>query len=165
MRQNGGGISSSMPSCRTLRSTWPFFGVDTTLCTPGAPLPRKDPALMTSQEVVHALRHTAVEHNIRLMHRLSREQLFVGTLEAARGEKDPARIRAYVAIFEEYFTYWSVSQKEQTLEFLYELLLQPDGDIRRQSAHLMGHILAGFSPAIRRNFRRCRTQFPGGASL
>ena len=122
-----------------------FFGVDTTLRTPGgAPLPRKDPALMTSQEVVHALRHTAVEHNIRLMHRLSREQLFVGTLEAARGEKDPARIRAYVAIFEEYFTYWSVSQKEQTLEFLYELLLQPDGDIRRQSAHLMGHILAGF---------------------
>ena len=73
--------------------------MDTTLRTPGgAPLPRKDPALMTSQEVVHALRHTAVEHNIRLMHRLSREQLFVGTLEAARGEKDPARIRAYVAI-------------------------------------------------------------------
>lgn len=121
-----------------------FFGVDTTLKAAGTPLPRKDPALMTSKEVVHALRHTAVDHNIRLMHRLGHERLFVGILEAARGEKDPARIRAYVSIFEEYFTYWSVGQKEQTLEFLYELLLLPDGDIRRQAANLIGRILAGF---------------------
>lgn len=122
-----------------------FFGVDTALETPGGPpLPRKDPALMTSREVVYALRHTAVDHNIRLMHRLGHERLFVGILEAARGEKDPARIRAYVSIFEEYFTYWSAGQKEQTLEFLYELLLLPDGDIRRQAASLMGRILAGF---------------------
>ena len=54
-----------------------------------------------------ALRRTAVDHNIRLMHRLGREQLFGNTLEAARGEKDPARLRAYVSIFEEYFTYWN----------------------------------------------------------
>lgn len=122
-----------------------FFGVDTTLATAGGtPLPRKDPALMGFKEVVHALRHTAVDHNIRLMHRLGHERLFVGILEAARGEKDPARIRAYVSIFEEYFTYWSAGQKEQTLEFLYELLLLPDGDIRRQAASLMGRILAGF---------------------
>ena len=121
------------------------FGVDTTLETAGVvPQPRKDPALMASREVVHALRHTAVDHNIRLMHRLGHERLFVGILEAARSEKDPARIRAYVSIFEEYFTYWSVGQKEQTLEFLYELLLLPDGDVRRQAASLMGRILAGF---------------------
>ena len=122
-----------------------FFGVDITLETSGGtPIVRKDPALMTTKEVVHALRHTAVDHNIRLMHRLGHEQLFAGILEAARGEKEPARIRAYVSIFEEYFTYWSTGQKEQTLEFLYELLLSPDGDIRRQAAHLMGRILAKF---------------------
>ena len=122
-----------------------FFGVDTTLeTTGGPPTPRKDAALMTTKEVVHALRHTAVDHNIRLMHRLGHEQLFAGILEAARGEKEPARIRAYVSIFEEYFTYWSASQKEQTLEFLYELLLSTDGDIRRQAAVLMGRILAKF---------------------
>ena len=121
------------------------FGADITLKTAGGPpLPRKDPALMGEDEVVLGLRMTAVDHNIRLMHRLSRERLFVGTLEAARGEKDPARIRAYVSIFREYFTYWTVEQKEQTLEFLYELLLQPDGDIRRQAAGLMGRILAKF---------------------
>ncbi len=121
------------------------FGVDITLETPGGPaLPRKNAALMTEEEVVCGLRRTAVEHNIRLMHRLSRERLFIATLEAARGEKNPARIRAYVSIFGEYFTYWSTAQKEQTLEFLYELLLQPDGDVRRQAAALMGRILAGF---------------------
>ena len=121
------------------------FGVDVTLSTAGGPpLPRKDPSLMNEDEVVLGLRRTAVDHNIRLMHRLSRERLFVATLEAARGEKDPARIRAYVSVFREYFTYWTVEQKEQTLEFLYELLLQPDGDIRRQAAGLMGQILSKF---------------------
>ncbi len=121
------------------------FGVDVTLeSSGGAPLPRKDPSLMNEDEVVLGLRRTAVDHNIRLMHRLSRERLFVATLEAARGEKDPGRIRAYVSVFREYFTYWTVEQKEQTLEFLYELLLQPDGDIRRQAAGLMGRILSKF---------------------
>ena len=127
------------------------FGVDTSLSTPGLPpQPRRDPALKNAQEVVQTLRHTAVDHNIRLMHRLGHERLFAGILEAARGEKDPDRIRAYVAIFEEYFTYWSIIQKEQTLEFLYDLLLVPDGDVRRQAANLMGRILARFLSGYRK---------------
>ena len=127
------------------------FGVDPTLESSGiAPLPRRDAALLSAPEVVETLRHTAVDHNLRLMHRLGRERLFAGILEAARGEKDPFRLRAYVSIFEEYFTYWSISQKEQTLEFLYELLLLPDGDIRRQAAALMGRVLAGFLSGYRK---------------
>ena len=137
------------------------FGVDTTLETAGGPCqPRKDAALMTPDEVVLALRRTAVDHNIRLMHRLGRERLFVGILEAARGEKDPARVRAYVLIFEEYFTYWSAGQKEQTLEFLYELLMVPDGDIRRQAAALMGRILAGFHSGYKKELPAGTTPSP-----
>ena len=121
------------------------FGVDTTLRTPrGTPPATKNAALLEAGEVVPALRRTAVDHNIRLMHRLGHEQLFGNTLEAARGEKDPARLQAYVSIFEEYFTYWNASQKQQTLEFLYELLMMPDGNIRRRAAALIGRILAAF---------------------
>ena len=121
------------------------YGVDTTLRTAGGPpVPMKNAALLNAEEVVAALRRTAVDHNIRLMHRLGHEQLFGNTLEAARGEKDPARLQAYVSIFEEYFTYWNASQKQQTLDFLYELLLIPDGDIRRRAAALIGRILAAF---------------------
>ena len=121
------------------------YGVDTTLRTAGGPpVPMKNAALMDAEEVVAALRRTAVDHNIRLMHRLGHEQLFGNTLEAARGEKSPARLQAYVSIFEEYFTYWNASQKQQTLDFLYELLLIPDGDIRRRAAALIGRILAAF---------------------
>ena len=123
------------------------FGVDTTLRTAGGPArPAKNAALLNTDEVVAALRRTAVDHNIRLMHRLGHEQLFGNTLEAARGEKNPARLQAYVSIFEEYFTYWNASQKQQTLDFLYELLLIPDGDIRRRAAALIGRILAAFRP-------------------
>ena len=119
--------------------------MDTTLRTPrGTPPAAKNAALLEAGEVVPALRRTAVDHNIRLMHRLGHEQLFGNTLEAARGEKDPARLQAYVSIFEEYFTYWNASQKQQTLEFLYELLMMPDGNIRRRAAALIGRILAAF---------------------
>ncbi|HWP51157.1 MAG TPA: cytidyltransferase-related domain protein [Clostridia bacterium] len=127
------------------------FGVDTTLAQSFVqPATAKDAALMSVDEAVAALRHRAVDHNIRLMHRLGHGQLFGNILEAARSEKTPDRIRAYVSVFEEYFTYWSTAQKEQTLSFLYELLMYPDGDIRRQAASLIGRILAGFHSGYRK---------------
>lgn len=121
------------------------YGVDTTLQgndTP--PLSRKNIALMRPDEVVKALRLMAVSHNIRLMHQLGHEELFTSILDAARSEKSQTHLQAYINIFEEYFTYWSGIQKEQTLEFLYELLMYPDGGIRRHSAALIGRILASF---------------------
>lgn len=127
------------------------FGVDTTLTLPTVKTASfKDAALMEMDEAVAALRYRAVDHNIRLMHRLSHDQLFGNVLEAARSEKTPDRLRAYVSVFEEYFTYWSAAQKEQMLSFLYELLMHPDGDIRRQAASLLGRILAGFHSGYRK---------------
>ena len=127
------------------------FGVDITLAKPSIPVATaKDAALMGMDEVVADLRYRAVDHNIRLLHRLGHEQLFGNILEAARSEKSADRLRAYVSVFEEYFTYWSTAQKEQTLAFLYELLMHPDGDIRRQAASLMGRVLAGFHSGYRK---------------
>lgn len=121
-----------------------FCGADVELDGSGAPAKRVDAALLNPEKVVEALRRTAVEHNIRLMHRLSHDQLFASVLEAAHSEKEWSRLRAYISVLEEYFTYLSSSQKMQTLDFLYEQLLNPDGDIRRQAATLIGHILAKF---------------------
>lgn len=138
------------------------FGVDTTLEQPSLPpAPVKDAALMNMDEVVEALRYRAVDHNIRLMHRLGHERLFGNILEAARSEKAPDRLRAYVSVFEEYFTYWSAAQKEQTLSFLYELLMHPDGDIRRQAASLVGRILAGFQSGYRKELPKDCDPSPG----
>lgn len=134
-----------------------LFGVDVTLSGANtAPPPKIDPALMDPDQVVQALRMSAVDHNIRLMYRLGHEQLFANILEAARSEQNAARLGAYLGIFEEYFTYWSAAQKEQALEFLYDLLLIPDGDVRRQSAALMGRILAGFNSGYKK-------ELPAGA--
>lgn len=126
------------------------FGVDVSLKGEGVPAHAADPALLTPDGVVSTLRHTAVDHNIRLMYRLSHDELFASVLESARSEKDWGRLRAYVAVFEEYFTYLTSTQKEQTLDFLYELLMHPDGDIRRQAAFLMGRILAEFHSGYRK---------------
>ena len=111
---------------------------------------------MRPDQVVTALRMTAVDHNIRLMHRLGHEQLFANILESARSEQNAARLGAYLGIFEEYFTYWSASQKEQTLEFLYDLLLIPDGGVRRRAAALLGRVLAGFNSGYKK-------ELPAGA--
>ena len=47
------------------------------------------------------------------------------------------QLRAYLNVFEEYFTYLSVRQKTQALSFLYELLMHREGDIRRQAGALI----------------------------
>lgn len=68
-----------------------------------------------------------IEHNIRVMHQMGAERQFGNLLEAARSEKDWKSVRAYLNIFREYFTYTNDKQKEQTLGFLYELLMHREG--------------------------------------
>lgn len=122
------------------------LGVDVTLeGHPTAPVRRPDAALLSHEETVRAFRLLAVEHNLHLMHRFSHERLFANVLEAARSEKAWSRVRAYVSILEEYFTYLTAAQKAQSLSFLYELLMDREGDIRRQAAALIGRIIACFN--------------------
>ena len=121
-------------------------GVDVTLRGRNTePKPQPDIALMKPDEYYRAFCLTAVEHNLNMMRRLSHEGLFSDLLEMARGEKDWTRVRTYLCVLEDYFTYLSTNQKIQTVYFLYELLLHPEGDIRRQAAALMGQVMAKFS--------------------
>ena len=121
------------------------LGVDVDLTgTPGTPKPVKDAALMDPQETLDSLVMLSVEHNIKLMYMLSNEQRFGNIIEAARSAKNWKQLRAYLNIFEEYFTYLSARQKTQALSFLYELLVHREGDIRRQAGALIGQIIAKF---------------------
>ena len=123
-----------------------FYGVDVTLRGHDtAPEQQPDAALMTPEQYYRAFCLMAVEHNLNMMRRLSHEGLFSDLLEKARSEKDWAKVRTYLCILEDYFTYLSANQKIQTVYFLYELLLHPEGDIRRQAAALMGRVMAKFS--------------------
>ncbi|MEA4965358.1 MAG: cytidyltransferase-related domain protein [Oscillospiraceae bacterium] len=142
-------------------------GVDVTLSGKRTePWIRKNIALLNPEETDQVFRLMAVGHNLSMMHQFGQERLFAEMLEAARSEKDWTKVRTYLSIFEEYFTYLSAGQKTQTLQFLYELLLSREGDIRRQAATLMGRILARFNlrykkeiPASEDQDRLDQTQF------
>ena len=121
------------------------MGVDVTLSgQAAAPLPQPDAALMEPAQAMEALRMLGVEHNVALMSRLTGQRSFAGLLEQARGETDWRRLRACLGVLESYSVYLGYAQKVQTLAFLYELLMHREGDIRRQSAALMGEIIARF---------------------
>ena len=72
---------------------------------------RKDRVLLDMTETVNALKHMTFAHNISLMHKLSHEISFGTVLEAARSAKNWKNSRAYINIFEEYFTYMTQKQK------------------------------------------------------
>ncbi|MCI9156217.1 MAG: cytidyltransferase-related domain protein, partial [Lawsonibacter sp.] len=114
------------------------------------PVPHKDPALMSPDETLDGLILLSVEHSLKLMHMLSNEQKFGNIIESARSAKSWQQLRAYLNVFEEYFTYLSVRQKTQALSFLYELLMHREGDIRRQAGALIGQIIARFHLVYRK---------------
>lgn len=110
----------------------------------------KDVALLGSQEVVDKFKYLAVDHNIRLMNKFNNQAAFGNLIEAARSEKFWKNLRAYMNILDEYSTYMTKSQKEMTLYFLYDILSNKEGDIRRQAAVLMGKIITNYDEEYRK---------------
>ncbi|MBR2627623.1 MAG: hypothetical protein IKD30_05105, partial [Peptococcaceae bacterium] len=110
----------------------------------------RDIALVDAQQAITSFKFMAIRHNIWLMEFLNTETSFGTLLEAARSEKDWKNTRAYIHIFEEYYTYMTQRQKIMTLNFLYELLMHREGDIRRQAAALMGKIIVRYDEIYRK---------------
>lgn len=117
-----------------------------------APEPRKatDAALLCAQDALDALRDLTFENNVQLMHTISTDASFDLLLEQARGERNTQRIRTYLRLFDEYNTYMTRSNKQKLLAFLYELLMSPEGDIRRIAGNIMGELLANSGPKYRK---------------
>lgn len=128
-----------------------FLGVDVELNgNPPEPQKALDISIQPSEQIVRSFVFLGIEHNIDVMHRLGTERQFGNILEAARSEKDWKNVRAYLNIFNEYSIHLNHKQKEQTLSFLYELLLNREGDIRRQAAALIGKMFADFNAGYRK---------------
>lgn len=127
------------------------LGVDVNLDgRPAKPEPPADISLRDAARTVESLVFMGIEHNIDVMHQMGAERQFGNLLEAARSEKSWKNVRAYLNIFTEYFTYTNDKQKEQTLSFLYELLMHREGDIRAQAARLLGNVIAQFNAGYRK---------------
>jgi len=117
---------------------------------PAKPEPLPDISLRSADQTVESLVFMGIEHNIDVMHQMGAERQFGNLLEAARSEKSWKNVRAYLNILNEYFPYTNDKQKEQTLGFLYELLMHREGDIRTQAARLLGNVIAQFNAGYRK---------------
>lgn len=114
------------------------------------PANRPDASLLDQKDCLIALCGQTLENSIRLMYNLAKDVSFGQLLERARGEKNLHRIRTYLRIFEEFSTYMTGANKRRMLGLLYELLMHHQGDVRRQSARIMGSILANSGPNYRK---------------
>lgn len=111
---------------------------------------RKHTSLMQNEEIIENIKYLSVNHNINLMHKLRTDSSLSSILELARSENDWKKLRGYLNILEEYSTHLTQSQKLITLNFLYDLLMNKEDDIRKQSAELMGILIATFDEEYRK---------------
>lgn len=107
-------------------------------------------SLLQDQEIINNIKYLSINHNINLMNKLRDEASLNSILELARSENDWKNIREYLYIFEEYSTYLTQKQKLITIKFLYDQLINPEDDIRRQCAELIGSLIAMFDEEYRK---------------
>lgn len=121
--------------------------------------PRKrEVVLLEDDDLVNQMKFAAIDHNIRLMSKFHVESEFGNLIEAARSERNWKNVRTYIGILNEYSTYMTEKQKLMTAKFLYELLAHKEGDIRTQSAILLGRIVGTFNEEYKK-------ELPEGVSL
>jgi len=115
-------------------------------------------SLMKGNQITENLKYLAINHNIHLMHQFRNETSLNEILEVIRSENDARNLREYLDVLQEYSTYLTQNQKVITLRFLYDKLIHPEEDIRRQCAELIGSLIALFDEDYRK-------EIPEGVSL
>ena len=111
---------------------------------------KRDVSLLSAQDALQKLCEMTLSGSIRLMRTITTDQSFDQLMEHAKGEKNLQRIRTYLMLLQEYSTYMTKNNKKKTLGLLYELLMHPDGDVRRIAGQIMGRILANSGPKYRK---------------
>lgn len=132
-----------------------YHGVEVDVHKPILTLSRRDPeerhfSLLQGGVLTETLKYQAFKHNIKLLYTLRDESSLNAVLENARSLKQVSGLRGYIFVLEEYSMYLTAKQKMTTLNFLYEMLVHPEEDIRKQCAELMGQLLANFDEDYRK---------------
>lgn len=116
----------------------------------GHVLKRKHYSIMQGKDIVESAKFLSIAHNIGIMNRLRDENSLNAMLENARGLNNVDSLRSYQYIIEEYSDYLTQKQKLIALKFLYERLMLPAEDIRKQTARLIGLLIANFDEIERK---------------
>lgn len=111
---------------------------------------RKYFSLMQGTEIIENVIYASIEHNIELLYRLRDEASLNKLLEPVRNSRDLTSLRGYISILEEYYNYLTQKQKHIVLNFLYEKLVLPEEDIRKQCSELIGTVIASYDEEIRK---------------
>lgn len=111
---------------------------------------RKHFSILQGQDVVENAKFQAISHNIGIMHRLRDENSLNTMLESAKGLNNIDSLRSYQYIIEEYSEYLTQKQKLIALKFLYDRLMLPAEDIRKQTAKLIGVLISNFDEIERK---------------
>ena len=114
------------------------------------PADKRDVSLLSAEDALQKLCEMTLSGSIRLMRTITTNQSFDQLMEHAKSEKNLQRIRTYLMLLQEYSTYMTKNNKKKTLGFLYELLMHPDGDVRRIAGQIMGRLLANSGPKYRK---------------
>ncbi|OPJ56467.1 cytidyltransferase [Alkalithermobacter paradoxus] len=107
-------------------------------------------SLMHDQEIIQNIKYLSVNHNINLMYKLRTEASLNSILEISRSSNEKDNLREYLQAFKEYSTYLTQNQKLIMLKFLYEQLINPEDDIRRECSELIGNIISIFDEDYRK---------------
>lgn len=115
-------------------------------------------SLLQGKEIIQNAKYASIGHNIRLMHHLRDETSLNKMLESARDLGDLSGLRGYIEVLEEYHPYLTQKQKLIVVKFLYEQLIMPEEDIRKQCAALLGVVIGTYDEELRK-------ELPKDASL
>lgn len=103
-----------------------------------------DPALLSEAQVHQRLRTTAVAHNVAAMHTFRNEESLKEFLNQAKNLGDSHTLRRHVHLLAQFSRYLTDGQKFTILDFLFELFLHAEEDLRKQAAETFGQIIAHF---------------------
>ncbi len=110
----------------------------------------KNCTLMNGKEIVENLKYKAIEHNIYLMFKLRSETALTSMIEVAKSRNSSNILRSNLNILSEYSTYFTQKQKLITLNYLFDLLVHHEEDIRKKASELIGIIIGIFDEEYRK---------------